>query len=202
MTRGSAKTTAIALGALSLTWLCAIAVLQGAKIKTRAEADPKFSFREVKTWAWHASGTGEVIMARSSKDDPAPVKKLVDPIITAAVARELGLVGLMPPAAGQQAAITVHYYLLVTVGMDAQVVGQFLPAVPLWGVPPFAGGTSSLDIITRGSLVLDAVSTSLGRVVWRGVAQTDVDESRTDAQREAIINDAVHDLVKKLPLKK
>ncbi len=202
MTRGSAKTTAIALCTLATIWLCAVVVVQGAKIKTRAEADPKFSFRDVKTWAWHPSGTGEVIVARSSKDDPAPVKKLVDPMITAAVARELGLVGLMPAAAGQQPEITVHYYLLVTVGMNAQVMGQFLPAVPLWGVPPFAGGTSSLDIITRGSLVLDASSPSLGRVVWRGVSQTDVDESRSDAEREAIIRDAVHDLVKRLPLKK
>ena len=69
-------------------------------------------------------------------------------------------------------------------------------------MPPFAPATQSLDIITRGSLVLDVMSTSLGRVVWRGVAQTDVDTSRSDAERDAIIRDAAHDLVKRLPLKK
>jgi hypothetical protein len=69
-------------------------------------------------------------------------------------------------------------------------------------VPPFNGGTQSLDIITRGSLVLDIVSTSLGRVVWRGVAQTDLDEAPSDAQRESIINDATRDLIKRIPLKK
>ena len=62
--------------------------------------------------------------------------------------------------------------------------------------------TMSLDIIQRGSLVLDVVSTSLARVVWRGVAQTDIDQSKTDAQRNALIREAVHDLVKKLPGKK
>jgi hypothetical protein len=31
----------------------------------------------------------------------------------------------------------VHYYVLVSVGMDAQVVGQFLPPITEWGVPPF-----------------------------------------------------------------
>ena len=102
-------------------------MLEGAKIKTRAEADPTFSFREVKTWAWDPSETGKVIMARASGDDPAPVKQRVDPVLTAAVARELGLRGLNPATAGPPD-ITIHYYLLVTLGMNAQVMGQFLPA--------------------------------------------------------------------------
>jgi hypothetical protein len=182
-------------------WLCATVVLQGAKIKTRAESDPKFNFREVKTWAWDPSEAGKVIMARTSEDDPAPVKKRIDPVLTAAVARELGLRGLTLASAGQPDLI-VHYYLLVTVGMDAQVMGQFLPAVPEWGVPPFAPATQSLNIVTRGSLVLDCVSTSLGRVVWRGVAQTDVDIARSEADRDAIIRDAAHELVKRIPFKK
>ena len=195
MKRRAATTTAL------VAWLCAVAVLQGAKIKTRAEADPKFNFREVKIWAWHPSGSGDVIMARASGDEAAPVKKRVDPLVTAAVARELGLRGLSQ-ASTAPPDITMHYYLLVTVGMNTQVLGQFLPAVPEWGVPPFSGATQSLDIITRGSLVLDAVSTSLGRVVWRGVAQTDLDEVPSDAQREAIIRDATHDLIKRIPFKK
>ena len=43
----TAKTTVL------LVWLClcAVVVLQGAKIKTRAESDPKFNFGDVKTWA-------------------------------------------------------------------------------------------------------------------------------------------------------
>lgn len=193
--RPGTKTTAL------VVCLCAGVVLQSAKIKTRAESDPKFDFRGLRTWAWDPSETGKVIMARASTDDPAPVKKRVDPVIVAAVANELGKRGLNRAAAGPPD-LTMHYYLLVTVGMDAQVVGQFLPAVPEWGVPPFSGATQSLEIITRGSLVLDAVSTSLGRVVWRGIAQTDVDVAQSDAERDAIIREAVHDLVKRIPLRK
>ena len=74
--------------------------------------------------------------------------------------------------------------------------------MPEWGVPPFAPATSSLHSIQRGSLVLDAVSTSLARVIWRGGAQTDVDNIKSEAERDGIIRDAVRDLVKKLPLKK
>lgn len=186
---------------LLLLWLCAVVVVQGAKVKTRVESDPQFKFAGIRTWAWDPAGAGDVFLARASKDDPAPVKQRVDPLITAAVARELGTRGLTSAATGPPD-ITLHYYVLVTVGMEAQTMGQFLPAVPLWGVPPFAASTSSLNIITRGSLVLDAKSTSLDRVVWRGVAQTDLDISPTDAQREAIIRDAAHELVKRLPLKK
>jgi hypothetical protein len=188
--------------AVLVAWLCAAVVVHGAKVKTRAEGDPKFNFREVKTWGWHSSGTGEVIMARASDDDPAPVKKRVDPLIVAAVGRELGARGWVPAPPGGATDVTLHYYLLVTIGHNAQVFGQFLPAVPEWGVPPFNGGTQSLDIITRGSLVLDIVSTSLSRVVWRGVAQTDLDEAPSDAQREKIINEASSDLIKRIPLKK
>jgi hypothetical protein len=191
----TATTTALAF------WLCAVVVLHGAKIKTRAESDPKFDFRAVKTWAWHPDGAGDVIMARTSEDDPAPVKKRIEPVFIAAVARELGQRGLTLAEAGQPD-LKLHYYLLVTVGMDAQVMGQFLPAVPEWGVPPFASATQSLNIVTRGSLVLDASSTTLDRVVWRGVAQTDIDIARSETERDTIIRDAARDLVKRIPFKK
>jgi hypothetical protein len=186
--------------ALLVVSLCAAVVLQAAKITTKAEADPEFSFAGVRTWAWTESGTGDVFMARSSQDDPVAMKQRVDPIVTAAIARELEARGLTRGTAGSTD-VTVHYYVLVTVGSDAQVMGQFLPAVPLWGVPPFSASTSSLNVISRGSLVLDVTSTSLKRVVWRGVSQTDLDMATSDAKREAIVRDAAHELVKRLPLK-
>ena len=46
-----------------------------AKIKTRADADPKFDFKTVHTWAWHKDGPGEVKMARISQDDPAAIQR-------------------------------------------------------------------------------------------------------------------------------
>jgi len=187
---------------LLVLWLCSVVVLQGAKIKTRAESDPQFSFAGVRTWAWTPAGAGDVYVARTSTDDPAPVKKRVDPLIVAAVGKEAALRGLTPAPAGATPDVTFHYYVLVTIGMNAQVFGQFLPAVPEWGVPPFTAGTQSLDIVTRGSIVLDAFSTKLNRVVWRGVAQTDLDYAPTDAQREQVIRDAAHELIKRLPLKK
>jgi hypothetical protein len=187
--------------ALLAVWLCAIVVVQAAKISSRAELDPKFTFAGVRTWAWTPAGAGDVYTARSSEDEAAPVKKRIDPVVVDAVARELDKTRLTRASAGVPD-VTLHYYVLVTVGMDAQVVGQFLPPITAWGVPPFAAATQSLSIVTRGSLVLDVTSTSLGRVVWRGVAQSDIDIAETDAERDRIIRDAAGELVKRLPLKK
>ena len=50
--------------------------------------------------------------------------------------------------------------------------------------------------------MLDVTSTKTEPVVWRGVAQTDVDTAQNDAKRNEIIRDAAHELVKRLPLKK
>ena len=72
----------------------------------------------------------------------------------------------------------------------------------MWGRAAVRGRDESLNIIQRGSIVLDAVSTSLARVVWRGVSQTDIDKIKNDAERDRIINESVRDLVKKLPPKK
>ena len=94
-----------------------------------------------------------------------------------------------------------HYYLLVTVGFDTQTMGQFLPAVPLWGLPPFAPQTSALSIIQQGSLVLDAVSPAAGRVVWRCIAQTEIQTERTPEQRDKRLREVVRELVKRFPRK-
>ena len=49
--------------------------------------------------------------------------------------------------------------------------------------------------------MLDVLSTQLARVVWRGIAESDIDEIKDDAEREALIRKAVGDLVRKLPRK-
>ena len=191
------KTTTAALIAVILL----VGAVSAAKIKVRVQAEPTFDGREVRTWAWAADGPGQVRMARSSQDDPEALRRTFEPTVVDAVAKELGARGIMPgPAA--TADVNVHYYLLVTVGFDTQSLGQFLPAVPEWGIPPFTGGTTSYEIIQTGSLVLDLVSPKLQRIVWRGIAQAEIDSEKNDDQRKTRIREAVRDLVEKFPKKK
>ena len=50
--------------------------------------------------------------------------------------------------------------------------------------------------------MLDLISTSAKRIIWRGIAQAEIDSERTDEQRHARIREAVHDLMLKYPKKK
>jgi len=184
----------------SITVLALGSVLTAAKVEVRSERDKQFDFRQVKSWAWDPAEPGKVIMARSSSDDPADIQRRFGQTIVDAIASEFGQLGLTA-SAGKPGDVRIYYYLLVTVGLDTQTMGQFLPAVTEWGIPPFAPQTTSYDIVQRGALVIDAVSTSLNRVVWRSVGRTEIDEVRTDDQRRARIKMVAHEVVKKFPKK-
>jgi hypothetical protein len=178
-----------------------VAALHAAKVQVKSDQDKQFDFKSVRTWGWDVEEAGDVKMARAADDDPAPIKKRYGPTIVEAIAtelRQLGLTAAAPPATPD---LRFHYYLLVTVGFDAQIMGQFLPAVPIWGLPPFAPSTSALSIIQQGSLVLDAVSPAAGRVVWRSIGQTEIQTERTPEQRDKRLREVVHELVRRFPRK-
>lgn len=182
----------------------AIAVLEAApKIKVKAEPDPAFDFSTVHTWAWDADA-GDVMMARTASDDPAALKARVDPLIRKFVTAAMTQKGLKHPAGGAPD-VQLHYYVLVTVSQSGQYMGQFLPSVAYWGLPPFSPQATSLDVATKGSLVLDAMppgETGNRKVVWRGMAESTLDESAPDAKREERLKYAADELIKRFPLKK
>ena len=184
--------------------LCVVVALDAAKIKIKAEPDPHFDFAKVKTWAWDADA-GEVIMARTPTDDPAPLKARIDPLIRKYVAAEMKKRGLSE-ASGGAPDTNLHYYVLVTIASSGQSMGQFLPAVPYWGLPGFsAGAATSLSVATKGSLVLDAMlpgNVGDRRVIWRGMAESTVTDTDAPAVREARIQEAAAGLVQKFGLKK
>lgn len=180
--------------------LAAVA-LQGAKVNTRAEFDKKFDFKSVRTWGWDVEEAGDVKMARAAGDDPAPIKKRYGPTIVDAITRELTQLGLAAAAPSATPDLRFHYYLLVTVGFDTQTMGQFLPPMYEWGLPPFTPQTTAFSIIQQGSLVLDAVSPAAGRVVWRAIAQTEIEIERTPEQRDKRLREVIHDLIRRFPRK-
>jgi hypothetical protein len=169
-----------------------------AGVDVKIDFDKAFDFRAADTWAWHPDGAGEVKMARTQDDDPEAMRARAEPVIVEAVAAELSRRGLqftpgMPD-------VFVTYYLLLTLGMSAQTVGQFIPATPEWGLPPFTAATQSLDLRNQGSLVLDV--SAEGRVVWRGVAQAKIKLDTTDEKRRALVREAVRDLLRSYPPKR
>ena len=167
-------------------WFAAAALAAGtptlmlARVKVNINFDKKFDFKPVRTWAWNPGEPGQIMMGRTAEDDPKAAQKLAEPIILQEVASELTKRGLT--AATGQPDVTVTYYLLLTTSINAQTVGQFLPATLDWGLPPFPQATQSLKVMNAGSLVLDF--NSKDDIVWRGVAQAELKmDSRAEEAR-------------------
>jgi hypothetical protein len=166
-----------------------------ARVDVRVEFDKTFDFKPVQTWGWSPAGPGEIKMARSKYDDPDAMKLKAEPWILSAMATESARRGLrLEPSAPD---LTARYYLLLTTNMSTQEMGQFLPAVAAWGLPPFAPATQSFTVMNRGSLVLDF--SAGGKVVWRGVAQANIQTDANDERREKLLREGVRDLLKKYP---
>jgi hypothetical protein len=177
----------------------AIATQSGiADVKTRADFDKTFDFKPIRTWEWNRGGAGKVMVARTPDDDPEVIKQRAEPYIIEAVNAEMPRRGLKQAAGSADLAVT--YYLLLTVGASAQTMGQFVPPVSAWGIPPFSPSTSSLEVIEQGSIVLDL--SAKGQVVWRGVAQAKIQMGLEQDKRVALIREAVREVLKRYPPKK
>jgi hypothetical protein len=175
----------------------ALAVQAALAIDVKIEVDKTFDFKSARTWAWNATGPGKVMMARTPDDDPEIMQKQAEPIIVDAVTAEIGRRGLQQATAAPDVSVT--YYLLLTTGTSAQTLGQFIPGPMQWGIPPFSPGTQSLEMMNHGSLVLDF--TAKESVVWRGVAQANVKVGTDPKRREALLREAVRDLLRRYPPK-
>ena len=191
------KAAAILLTACAVAWL---GVESSAAVKVRTQFTKSFDFAKAKTWSWHDGAPGEVKMARTADDDPEIVRQRAEPVIMEAVAAALPKRGLTAAAAGSPADLQVKYYVLITIGTDAQQLGQFLPAVTAWGLPPFAGATQSYKVIEQGSLVIDISANK--EVVWRGIGQAELKPGQTVEKRATLVREAVQEILKHYPPKK
>jgi hypothetical protein len=171
-----------------------------ADVKVRTEFDKTFDFSKLKTWGWNDQGPGKVMMARTADDDPEIVRQRAEPVIKEAVAAEMPGRGIQAAAPGMAPDLEVMYYVLITVGTQSQQIGQFLPAVAEWGLPPFTGATQSYKVIEQGSLVLD-ISTN-NKVIWRGIGQAELKPGQAPEKRQVLLRAAVRDILKRYPPKK
>jgi hypothetical protein len=169
-----------------------------ARVDTKVDYDKTFDFKPMRTWGWNSKGKGQVLTARTAEDKPEDFRVRAEPIIVDAVTAELGRRGLQPAAAGAEPDLVVTYYLLLTVGADAQTMGQFLPGT-YFGPVPFAPATQSYEIMNQGALVIDLAAKK--GIVWRGIAQAKIKTDADEKKRESVLREAVRDLAKKYPPK-
>jgi Domain of unknown function (DUF4136) len=166
--------------------------------KIHVDFDKTFAFTQAHTYAWNPAKAGSIMVARTADDDPESIQRQAEPVIMSAVGAEMPRHGLTPALGAPD--LTVTYYLLLTLSSSAQTLGQFLPPVTDWALPPFAPSTQSLKVIHQGSLVLDFSAN--GKVVWRGVAEADIKMGLPMEKRIALIREAVAEILKRYPPKK
>lgn len=189
-----------------IAWLAALSVLASAllgaaKISVRAEGDKTFDFKTARTWAWDAPTPGKVIMMRAADDNPEDIRLRLEPTVLEAVGAVLPSRGLQKASASPPD-LKLTYYLVVKLTAGTQEMGQFLPATTFWGLPPFAPAATSFKAVQAGSLVIDMVASTTNAVVWRGIAETEVDPSKTDDERKVRLREGVSKLLEKYPPKK
>ena len=165
------------------------------------EYDKTFSFAGLSTWAWHPDGAGDVRLALTPDDDPKRVAARIEPVILPATEKTLAARKLTRVAA-DRAQLLLHYYALLTLKDFAQVHGQFLPAVPAWGLPPFAPSTSAIGVYPVGTIVMDITVPGRDTIVWRGAARREVNFETSDQKRREVIERAIRDLFTSFPPKK
>jgi hypothetical protein len=165
--------------------------------KLRVDADKTVDFTAFKTWAW-SEGVGDIMMARTTKDDPEAMRQRAQPIIMDSVAANMPLRGLQESKTNPD--LTLRYYMLLTIGTMNQQMGQFVPTVLDWGLPLFAPATTSYKVINSGALVLDIRAKE--KVVWRAVAEAEIKMDADQKKREKLLADAVKQSLAKYPPKK
>jgi uncharacterized protein DUF4136 len=196
---GARRAVVWRLAAAALAAVAMSGPLHAAKTDIDIDYDKTYSFAGQRKWGWHPDGPGDTRLAISAQDDAKRVAARVDPVVIPAVERELKGRGLAKVADTPD--LYVHYYFLATVGEMSQVAGQFLPAVPVWGVPPFAASSTALSVYPVGTLIVDITSAGNRAIVWRGSAQRKIDMESSDQKRKEVIERAIRDLFKGFPPK-
>jgi len=186
--------------ALSVMLVVALATLVHAGMKVKAEFDKEYDFSKPRTFGWHPDGAGEVKLLMREGGDPEQIRARWEPTIKDAVQQEMTKRGLTPATSGVPD-LYLNYYFLSGPNSEAQTRGQFIGAIPPWGVPDFEMTTTSLKIFEQGTLILDIIDGPKRQIVWRGIAEAQVDRQRTPVEREKRLREAVGELLKKYPPK-
>lgn len=195
----NSKTRRTAIVALAAAALAVVGAGAAGKIKVTVQQDKDYQFGTRRTWAWHPEQPGEVKIL-VAMGDPAKIKAKFDPMIRPSIEAEMAKRGFTQ-APADKADFHVCYYLLVGPDVTSQYHGQFVGAIPQWGLPDFLQSTSSLTVVPQGSLIVDVASTELKAVVWRGVAAAEIDGTAKDAERQDRINRGLEEMLKKFPPK-
>jgi len=150
--------------------------------------DARAHFDELHTWAW--APTRARADARASRDSVARH-------IETSIARGLAARGLreVPPEQGPD--LYVAYHVALDEALDTGTMYRdFLvgPYFGRWDAPE-----NYIAQYARGTLLLDVIDTGKDELIWRGRAQTHLEEIDDPRERAARSEDIVRRVLERLP---
>ena len=188
----------VALAVPLVVVLAGVSLAAGIKIKT--QEDKTFNFAGLRTYAWKLEGAAQIKILQNTGDDPQQISAALEPVVVAAVDKELAKKGFTKVTSGEPD-LFVDYYALIGPNISSQYQGQFVGAIPEWGLPDFAMSTTSFKAYEQGSLIIDVISAKQQQIVWRVVGEAELDRQRAPAKRAQLISDAIVAMLKKFPPK-
>jgi len=173
---------------MRLALALALALSACSSVQVKTDWDPEADFAGLHTWAWQKetpSPTGNPRL-----DDPL-VHKRIQAAILAALARR----GYTKVDQGRPD-FEVAYHVAIEQRLDAQTIYT--------GYGPYRGGGMAgahtvVDSYDLGTLMIDFISPVTNSVIWRGTAQSRLQDLKTPAEREQRVQEVVDEVLDKFP---
>jgi hypothetical protein len=160
-------------------------------IDVRWDWDRAARFDQLRSWAWLPEP------AAPAQSDPRLQDELLRRRIQSAVEEALAARGYVQAAAGEP-----DFYVAYHVGIDEKIDARTV--YPGYGVGPYGRAfpgppETYVDEYEVGTLLLDVIQAHPRELVWRGTAQSRVQDLSDPEQREARIREAVQRVFEKFP---
>jgi len=188
---GAAFSSRARPGGRLLGWVLLGALLAGCSgIKVRSDYDPTADFSTLRTYAWLPT-------PRAKTGDPRIDDPLINARIERAIDRAVAAKGFARVET-EQADFHVTFYIGIDRKLDVTTMPRSYGYYGRWG--GFYGGTTTyVDQYDVGTLLIDVIDRGRNELVWRGVGETRLRQSRTPQESEQRIQQTVDAVLKDFP---
>ena len=157
-------------------------------VQVKSDWDPDANFAGLRTWTWQ--GATPALTGNPRLDDPL-VHKRIQSAIRAGLERR----GYRFLAEGKPD-FEVAYHVAIEQKLDAQTIYTGYGPYRGWGM---AGAHTVVDSYDLGTLMIDFITPTTNSVIWRGTAQSRIQELKTPQEREQRIQEVVDEVLDKFP---
>ena len=178
-----------ALARVTLGSMLALALTACSSVSVKQDWDPNAHFAGLKTWAWQSSTPS--VTGNARLDDP-----LLHGRIQSALTNALTAKGYTKAVSGKPD-FYVAYHIAIQQKLDAQTI--YTGYGPYRGWYGVGGAQTVVDTYDVGTLLIDFISPETDNVIWRGSAQSRIQELKTPEQRQERIQDAVDRVLAQFP---